>query len=494
VILLRLLVGCSDQLSDFEQVPDTNVATPPVSARIRVDVIPPQVSDVEDLRALPTSVTRDIAAAEVVDLGVLELALPEALSGELTALRTNPFVRALPAERVPVLGTVELQVPGTIASWSTRTDAEGRFEALLVPDSEYTLAVIPDDPLLPAWVGALADAGDLEPLDLGLGAPIYGLVGDPAGPIAGAAVYAISPDGVRTAAASTDDTGFYQLRVQPGTWSVVCEGRPLGQDPEVRTAPLRIEETGRYVPFTHPAELDAPLVAGTVSDRAGRAVPDARVRFRSTALAGYDDPAVSASWSGEVTVSGNGSWLLRVVPGTYDVEVLPPVAEDGPAQGPALSTGVVVDDDLELDLATSTLRPVSGRVTDGSAPLSDARITCREVGFDEHEYVTFTAETGRFEVDLPPVPLQCEVTPPGDRTDLAVGLVAVDGADRGELLLRLGAGVEVAGEVEIDGEPAPGAVVQIRGSDGLLLGFDLVDDDGRFSVNVDPSLAASTTE
>jgi hypothetical protein len=488
-LLALTSLGCGG-VADFNEVPeDSTEPSVPSPARLRIDVLPGAASTTSEIRALPSSIFREVLTRRTLDLGELALVSPVDLGAEVIATRTNPTVADLPGVVVPVVGTVSLRIPDSIVSWRTRTSADGRFDALVFPDGDYELSVVPDDPLVPTWVGPLGGVGELGTLDLGYGAPIFGIVSSPGGTLAGVEVFATSPEGVRTPSALTDDTGFYQLRVGPGTWTVTSAGRPLGLDAVLSVDAEDVGEDGVFVPFTYP-DVPAALVSGSVTAPNGKPLAGAVVRFRSTRLPEYEEEGRTASWTGEVAVSPNGSYLVRVTPGEYDVELLPPVGDEGAvAVGPRLLSAVTVEGDAILDLEATPLRPRIGRVSDPSgSPIGGARVACHEVGFDQHEYLAFSDASGNVLLEHPPYPLQCEVGPPGERPDLASSLQALDGADRAEAAFPLVAGIEVIGTVAVDDRVEVGAVVQLRDDAGTLVGFDLTDEDGAFSVRIDPAL------
>jgi hypothetical protein len=486
-VILFAALACSEAQIDRSWTPTGQATNAELSAQLRVDVIPAQPGG--ELPALPFTAFRVAEGAEAVELDRIDSPLAERIAGAVVAMRTNPTVASLPAREVPVIGTVSFSVPGTILQWQARTDEDGAFEAFLAPGSDYDLAILPDDPALPAWSGPSDAFLDIDPIDLDFGVPIYGLVTSTEGPVSGAAVRAVSAEGARTALAVTDETGFYHLRVSPGDWSVVCEGRARGEDPTLTAPSLGVGDAGRFLSFAYPTDLETAVVSGTVTDPRGRPVPGAVVRFHGRTLSGYDDLPVEASWASEVTVSTSGAWVARVVPGTYDVEVVPPVTDDGRVgTGPSLRAGVTFQGDAELALSTTRLLAVRGRVLDDAGrPLRDARVACREVGFDGHEYVGFADARGRVALELPRAALACEIAPPGDRTELPVARVARDADDRTDPTFVLGRGVEVGGEVFVGDAPAAGAVVQVKDAAGALLAFDVTDEDGRFAVPLAPT-------
>lgn len=484
------LVGCSDEHmlksgdldAEAPSAPSTDLA-----AEVRVDVYPSAVRDGDDaIRALPASTLHEVEPGRDLELGVLSLPAPQRQPGEVVAYQLNPSVANLPGDAgVPVAGTVYLEVPGTLQRYAARTDADGGFEAWVVPEQDYRLQVVPDDPMVPMYAGDLAIGArpEFEALDLGAGVPIYGVVESRGGAVAGARIYVESPDGRRSASATADSHGIYQLRVTPGAWTVVSEGRGLNQDPVIRTRPVAVGAAGAQVDFEYPTTLSQVLVDGRLEDESGSPVSDATVRLRATELDGYAR-LEGVSWSIEVPIADNGTFLARVVPGAYALEVLPgdgadlaPLAMEVELSGPDNALGnIVLHDRVPVDL---------GVVDEIGELLVDARISCVETGFDGHTYTGFTDGEGVARMRLPAVEVACELTPPGDRVGLAprrATFVPERGDDR---TFDLVPGQSVSGKVEIDGVPEAFAVVEVRGAGGALLGFDVTDDKGAFEIRVD---------
>lgn len=483
ILLTAGWLGCANDRADLAQPPQTGGDAPTADARVRIDVLPAASADLGDVLALPTSQLRDITAADRVDLGAIDLRSPVRVAGTIRAERTLPTMADVPTQDVAVVGTVRIEIPGTIARWYARTSPSGAFDARVVPDGDHQLTVIPDDPLIPTYSGDLGRPAAFDGLDLGAGAPIYGRVTVDGDGVAGTEVYATSALGVATPVATTDRTGFYQLRVSPGTWTVTSVGRPLAEDATLVAEAGRVTAAGVEVSFARPAPRAA-LVEGTVRGADGEALGGSVVRVRSESLTGHGP---EASFQTEVTVSGNGRYLVQLPLGTYTFELIPAEDDTGAVtSGPVAREGVPVAEDTEIDLDGKRLRPTPWRITDdGGAGLQDARIVCAEDGFDHHEYIGFAGPAGRVELALPPVRLTCEVVPPGDRSELASTRLSIDGSNHGARAVALTAGVALRGEVTIEGSAAASALVQIRDEDGALLGFDVTDEDGAFEVPVD---------
>ncbi len=488
-MIFALLAACSSEMANLDANPpegqsDTSVD---LSTPIRVDVHPSAVREGDEatLRALPASSVHVLEPGRDLALGVLALPSPQRQPGEVLAYALNPSVGMLPGEEVAVAGTVFIERPGTLQRYAARTEADGGFEAWVVPDQAYRLQVVPDDPMLPMYAGDLPVGARpvFESLDLGAGVPVYGVVRSAEGPVASARVYVESVDGRRSASATADHHGIYQVRVTPGTWTVVSEGRGLNQDPVIRREAVEVGAAGAVVDFDYPTALSQVLVEGRLVDAAGQPVSAATIRLRALELDGYGR-LDGVSWGTEVPVARDGTFLDRVVPGTYAVEVLP---DEGAEQAPiALEVALSGTDNALGDLTLPDLVDVDVSVVDAlGTALVDARVTCVETGFDGHTFTGFTTEEGPARLRLPRVEVACEIAPPGDRVGLATHhatFVPEPGDDR---TFDLVGGQLVSGVVEIGGVVEAFAVVEVRGADEALLGFDLTDEKGAFEIRVD---------
>lgn len=493
-LVLLLAIGCSESKTANDRGAELNGAEPPAQdaetrVSLRVDVIPSQLRESEALdaafRALPQSVDVQDLLVEDVQLEPIVLAAPQRQVGTVSGYRVNPAIADLPGETVAVGGTVRIRQPGSIQSYADTTDELGAFEAWVVPGDGYRLEVVPDDPLLPVLATDLVVADRPVDVELGAGVPIYGFVRSAAGPMEDARVHVVDPQGVRSATAVTDENGLYQVRVTPGTWTVVSEGRGLGQDPVLTLPPVEVDDDGAHVDVTYPTDLSPVLVQGRVVDPDGDSVTNATVRFVAESLDGYD--GLEASWVAEKPVGADSTFLGYVVPGTYTIEVLPPAADDGqPDFSPLRRSAQVLAADAQLDLIElEPLRQVEGRVTGSGRGLAGAQVTCAEVGFDERFWTTFTDDRGDFAVDLPRVPLACEVVPPGDEPGFAPRWLDHDPATREPLEVALRAGNAVRGRIETEDGPEEFAVIEILDLDQRRIGFGFTDGRGEFEIRVD---------
>ncbi|MEM6931941.1 MAG: carboxypeptidase-like regulatory domain-containing protein, partial [Myxococcota bacterium] len=337
--LLLSIPGCSTQLGvaargdDAPNAPEEFDAGTPAEAEpavIRVDAFPSDAllgPDLDDgFRALPkTSPRFRVDGTRDVDIGTLQFDTPRRFTGRILGFRLNPQVTSvLPGSLVPAPATVRLSLPDTVQDYVVSTDEGGEFAAWVGPETTYTLSVRSEDPSFPNFEDVLRidDADrDIE-LDLPLGVPVFGRVATPAGPISGAEVHLVDGEGLTSATAMTDEDGWYTLRTLPGTYAVVCDGGNPLRRPQITHPDIVVDdEMGAFVDFDY-IDTDLSLVAGRVITEAVVDLGGSEVRFRSENLLGYD--GVDAVWTFTARLQQGESYLAQVLPGSYDIEIVPP--------------------------------------------------------------------------------------------------------------------------------------------------------------------------
>jgi hypothetical protein len=498
LLALVALAGCAEEfgmkaadraLSEADGSPASATET---RVSLRVDIVPSQLreSDATDapFRVLPQTIEAQDLLVEDVELAPITLSEPQQQIGTVTAYAINPAIASLPGETVPVDGTVWIRDPDSIQAYAATTDALGGFEAWVVPDGEYLLEVVPADPLLPIFATPLTIGERPLPLDLdlGTGVPIYGFVRSSVGPLPGARVHVVSPDGATSSTAVADENGLYQVRVTPGAWTVVCDGRGIDQDPVLTLPEIVVGDAGANVDVEYPTDLDVVLVEGRVVNDSGESVAGTVVRFVAASLDGYD--GLDASWVTERPVGADSTFLGYVVPGTYTVEVLPPTVDDGSEDySPIRLSPQAIAADAQLDVLTfEPLRSVEGTVRgEGGRRLAGAQVTCSEIGFDERFWTVFSDDRGDFVVDLPRVPVACQIVPPGSEPGFATLWREFDPTPQARLDVTLIAGQAVRGSVQTEDGPEAFAVIEILDLDQRRIGFGFTDDRGDFEIRVD---------
>ncbi|MEQ1570978.1 MAG: carboxypeptidase-like regulatory domain-containing protein [Myxococcota bacterium] len=489
------LIGCMADNALFDSAPPSSPALTPREVALTIEVLPTQLRESYDVdapyRALPQSFPQAPIEddREAVGVGRLQLTSPVFLEGTVTGFAVNPLVAELPGDEVPASALVQLMRPGTIQSYVVATDEDdGRFGLWAVPGAGYRLQVVPDDPVLP-FLSGVFDVLDPPPdadVELGAGAPIYGRVTEGGVPLVGARVHVVDEYGLSGAVALTDELGVYVLRVSPGgTWTVVCDGRDNGRDPTLSFPVEGLDEDGRMLDIDYPPIANA-QIGGGVDESDGGPARDATVRLVAESLDGFD--GLDVSWSTEVRVNSDGFFYSAVLPGRYTVEVLPSEGR-GRSHTPLRLEGVPAFEAF-TELPTVQLEPlveVTGQVTQaGEGGIGSAHVLCREIGFGARAFEVFTNPGGQFAFDVANVPLTCETSPPSDRAALASTRFSVDPSGiEGPIPVELRMGEIVYGEVVLDGEPEPFAVVEVRDAGRRLLGTALTTDNGSFSIRVD---------
>jgi hypothetical protein len=492
------MVGCSAGATDATRYTTTapSADTGAVEIGLHINVFPGNLLEPDDpttYRVLPQTFEWTLGPGESeVVVGALELTRPVQQIGTVLAYEINPQAIALPGGTVPVAGTLRVSRPDTVQEYVVRTDEFGGYEVWAIPQAEYRVQIVPDDPLLPMLTSSMdvTDPPGDRNFDLGVGVPIYGKVTVGGFAMSGARVRALDEFGVTSATAIANNAGLYQIRVSPGTWRLVTDGRDNGIDPALDLGSLTVAEPGAVVDVQYPLAPTA-LVGGKIETSAGEPLEDAIVRLTLEASPAFD--GLAASWSGEDVTPANGRFLLSAVAGTYTVEVLPPPGE--PLSPVRIRSYTIPTDGAGVE--ASALDPVrlpsfvtvSGQVVVDSPdapPLDSAHVSCTEIGFGGRVFDAFTDAKGLFSIDVPLVPLDCEIAPPSTSDALVAAHVEIDPSQATSgYRVALPLGTLVTGAVLFEGEEEPFAFVEVRDANDVLLGTGLTGVDGRFEVRVD---------
>ncbi len=495
--LFSLVAGCSDN-EKLSRMLDSglDVGSPysstglPSEIDIRLDVYPSEVFGASsEFRALPQSTGRFLYEGQSMDLGVFQLRRPVPLDGVIVGTELSPsmFAPQLPGTLGAVDCDVRVHRSDSIQDYRSQTDEDGAFELFLVPQETYQLEIVPRDSSFPLLVEEMVVSGapSIELIELGSGVPVWGRVDTPAGPASGFGVHLVGTDGVMTAPMLTDEDGFFEIRVSPGsTYSVVSSGRAFEGHPELISPPLKVGVGGARSDITYPV-LDTILVDGRIQDDDGSPLSGVTVRFTSNQLNGYED--LEHQVAIEVLSSNDGRFLGQMLPGYYTVEYIPPDTDDIRDSLTPLSTDERIGGG-SFSLPTqrlSALINMSGHVTDAvgdSVPF--ANIRCTEDGFTNRTWSTSADDVGVFELHVSRVLLSCELTPPPDRLDLPLTRLWVDPAERNESEFGFHHGVPLIGTVTLDSVPEALSYVEVTSPDGLRLGSALTDDEGSFTIQV----------
>ncbi len=456
---------------------------------LTIDAVPTDIlRDDGSIRALPMTLITITDLSDLEDLGTLSLTSPALLTGRLIGSDVAPWRDAvLPAEPVAVSAAVTWTVPGARLLGSARADADGIFEAVVLPSNDLgVFSIVPDDPEVPVLSEERTIRGDIDfdAIDLGLGVALWGQLRFGGASPNGALVTVTDARGVTSAPAVADEDGWYLLRVQPGPVTVTSLGRPAGLDPVLLVDVEVDASTGAAVDFDYGVVPLADVSARLESE--GKGIDQATVRFVSESLEGFPPSA-------RMTVdafSADGRVNARLVPGNWRVEIEPEAAghpEDDVARivvGDLIvpPTGDVDFGTLELAAATTH----TGFVADpeGNA-LAEAAITCTEGGDTPRSWQATTAEDGSFALAAPGPLLSCAATPPSDRTDLPLVRFSLSDEAGGGLVQLVPEHI-ATGVLALDDAPEAFAVVEIRNAAGDLLGSANTDEEGRFSIPLAP--------
>ncbi|MFN7143945.1 MAG: hypothetical protein ACK4YP_09230 [Myxococcota bacterium] len=487
--LLLLAVGCSAAQEDMGWLaPEDDVGI--AAGTLRLDVTPP--ASVANGTLLGQS---HIVLPDAYEGVNVELLPTRTVSGTLTAQVARGWSFGPPTTIEPLPATL-LALPGAgLASGAAQSGDDGFF-TLTYPayPGRTQVAIVPTDASMAPMRVVAAPTADTATWDqlIPTGIPVYGrVVGEVDGleePLAGVRMRLSreAGDGTLTSGVfTTDATGWYVARVDEiGEYTLEVVGGPITDEalitPSLSLPVLVEDETGVEVPVGL-GNVENAAVEGVVVDGNGERFPDARVRFTSVELEGGPGSLVI-----ETDASGDGDFLTSfLLPGTYDIDVMPPFSPDGVLASPVRHENVRVTDGADLgNLGVGAATVLEGQVFRADAGIAgDVLVVATEIGFGGNVYHGRTDQSGRFSLDVPDVPLLVAFTPstPGDG---AVTHLAVE--DPGAALaLQLDPGVLVTGVLTYEGAPvAYGSVDVYDAGSNLLLGQAFSDEDGNFSLRV----------
>lgn len=468
---------------------------------LRIDVFPSAdlASDRLDEGVSLTQQSFSLENEELDALPILQLQAPEVFDGFIVGFEAYPTTAEVSTPgnaQVPVEAEIQAYVPGTPMGRTAVSSADnGAFQIQLTPSEfDYQLAVVPRNPAtLPFLVDPAfrVDAGDAGVLDFELdyGVPLYGRItqGEAGTPLPGLHVQAIDREtGIGGPVVQTDSEGTYELRVYPGTYDLHIDGDAGSHLPDrTLAAEVRDFDTGLRVDATYGAA--APItVLGEVQDEGGLPLEDVQVRFTSTEI--YDDPG--AEYQVAVTTGGgNGAFSLRLLPGTYDVEFIPPYEGGiGPLLWP--ETVELIESYTELNGTDPIVLPTRPRVQStvvdaAGANLANVIVRAEELGFDGYAYTAVTDDSGDFTLGVAGGELQWSFTPPMGADGASTFLVEPAAELSARQEVQLSEGLTVAGCVQYEGVLAAYMPLDVRDSDDKLYATSMTDIDGCFSVKVD---------
>ncbi len=467
---------------------------------LRIDVYPS-----EDLAQdqLEEGVTLSAQSFRLEDeeldaLPILQLQPPVVFDGVVLGFEAYPTTAEVGVpgmQSVAVEAEIQAYAPGTPMGRTVVSDADsGEFLLHLTPTEwDYQLAVVPRDPLAlpflvePTFLVAPGDDGVLD-FELDYGVPLYGRVtqGEGGAALAGLQVQAIDVEtGIGGPTVETAEDGTYELRVYPGSYELRIRGDAAVHLPD-RTLLAEVEDTEAGLRLDSTYGATAPItVLGALQDDGGAALDDVLVRFTSVDI--YDDP--DAELVVAATTASNGAFTLRMLPGTYQVEFIPPYAQSvGPMRWPEIVELTASYNELNgTEPIVLASRPrVQQQVEDADgAPLANVIVRAQELAFDSYAYSTVTDEDGWFTLDVANEDLQWSFTPPLGAKGAATFLVAT-AEDLEELEpVHLTEGLAVEGCVRYQDLVAAYIPLDVRDSEDRLYASALTGIDGCFSVRVD---------
>ncbi len=477
--------GCAMGEESSLSYPDGNEPLPgdaEPDALLQISVFPPDESD-----SFPVRLLSQTFSARLESTPTLVLVPPVRIGGIVTTYATNPTTGFAPppGSDTPLAHAEITLIDDDGAVRSTVTDSEGAYELEVVPSGPFTLQARHDEPTVPPYREQLDISSPLDlDLDLDLGTAIYGHVFDDLGqPLEGAAVFAVDDADLQSGVAVTDDNGFYALQTTAGTWTVICAGRADGRDPVIEADPVAVDLWGASVDLAY-ASLEQVNVGGRVVDAEGAGLGGVTLHFVSVALDDYEGGPASVEI--ETLTNSSGNFDTRLVPGVYNVVVVPD--DDHSA---LMLSNVTLQEDLP-DIVLADFSTFSGTVRDAAGrPVPRAAVDLHELADGQRTWSTYTNDLGVFSMDVAEGDTEVTLSPPGDRTDLAMTRVRVDTGAGGEVDLTMEPGQPVSGSVSwLDQDeliPIAYAWVEIRDADGRLWGAAITDDEGYYAVRISDS-------
>ncbi len=320
-------------------------------------------------------------------------------------------------------------------------------------------------------------------LTLETGVPVPGVLRGPAGPVAGEVQ--LVPESGPEIHLAVGVTGAFTLPVRlDAMYRVVL----IPGDPAL--APALVGPLSGAGLLAAQFQVDAGTsLSGAVHDENAAAMPGASIALRAGPLP-----------SGLGSAAADGSYALRVRPGTYTLSMSKAGWPDLQLGGVVVpSGGLAASIDLLLPRVAMTARVVRA---DGITPVNGARVTIRSQQFANAATVSFDAvahgatgvvraiRTSAADGTLGALPLPSGaydvlVEPPafpGGMSEGVTGLhVAVTAA--GEILLKLAARPMLTGQVKLwSGAPVAGARVRLRPQSGGAWVESSTTSDGSFAL------------
>ena len=491
---LLLSIACSDYSVNEGNPDDASISDTATYA------------DADELLANSLPLRIDVYAESATDPGLLNqtffvepnqktadmmLVLEDSLTitGTLSGFQTYPTADVqVPGALDAVPGFLRAYVPNSLMSYSVELTEAGGFSFQAAPSENYTLAWLPSAGVnLPfeveEGVPLLEDTNLEKTLSYEQSLTLYGAVtrADGMG-IPGVDLQVVDAfTGIGNAGITTNNMGGYQFRLYPGEYTVEVSGASDAGLPTFK-APLTLSDNTKgdcEVDFDF-GQLRTVNADGLVLDPSGS--PQGGVLVRLTALS--LDNHKGATFSTESTTGSNGRFSIPVLPGTYQIEYLPP--HDGQLSPRLLEEPVELSSDVvELDSVSLSLRPVVSSLlvdVDGEG-IPNSLVRAQEVGFDGAVFETYTNDLGLFKLEVSEGDLDWTLIP-SDTSRGATTFLRASSEDLNETELALVRGQIVSGCFAHADGTVNYVPVEIRRGDGDLYASTFTDGEGCFEVRI----------
>ena len=219
---------------------------------------------------------------------------------------------------------------------------------------------------------------------------------------------------------------------------------------------------------------------GLVLDSSGSPQGGVLVRLTAISLEHHKE----ATFSTQSTTGSNGRFSIPVLPGTYQIEYLPP--HDGPLSPKLLTKPVELSEEVvELDSVSLEKRPIVSSLlvgVDGEG-MPNSLVRAQELGFDGAVFETYTNDLGLFELEVSEGPLNWTLIP-ADTSRGATTFLEASASDLHESEVSLVRGQLVSGCFAHDNGTVNFVPVELRRGDGDLYASTFTDDEGCFAVRI----------
>lgn len=453
---------------------------------IRVDITPSDASN----NLMPQSFWVDAED----DWQNLSFALQDStvIAGNIQGYTIYPYATdvLVPGAQVPVEAQVQLIRPNSISGNVVNSSEQGDFSVEIPRGDGYQLSITPLSPQNVPYL--IVDALDFTinseslQIDLGAGVPVYGVVADFDPSLSATAQLIDVYTGVKGPQIDIEDNGYFQLRAPENRNELIV--RIQGSDTQVLPVldiPIHLQEGSQ-----EGMRVDVDMGDLTTSTLSGRLMyTDTNsnvVAFSDRAIIRLESTELFFA-EGTVFVETNNDWNgyfnINLLAGNYKLTVIPPYTED--ARISPISMEITVDQSRENldDIVLASPQHLSGVVVSADGiPSAGVTIHCKDVNFGQNSYSTISDETGRFDIQLPPVLMNVSLIPASSNAAISNFSLDVRNAST-ELVWNLQSGQKISGVASYQDQMVPFALVEIYQNDKLLAN-GLTGPDGGFSMQI----------